>query len=236
MISGDLRRSGGVDLREGVESSVPQDDALLNSTLRPHRCGRQGHPSMRPATKRWGRRLEGPLAEVARTASAFLARSAEGEAPSYGSNAAALSLYSQQRWRRVLTRVLVPTCFASTCCHGASAPRAMIQSPWPERCGSQRPMGRCAGRHAQALLINTQIRALAPRAFISAFSCRCSVGSNSPYSHSAAGGRRAVSTRIRISCTPQGAATTWTSPMDCVCGRGGQFAVQRIIEQDEMSV
>ena len=88
---------------------------------------------------------------VARTASAFLARSAEGEAPSYGSNAAALSLYSQQRWRRVLTRVLVPTCFASTCCHGASAPRAMIQSPWPERCGSQRPMGRCAGRHAQAL-------------------------------------------------------------------------------------
>ena len=151
MISGDLRRSGGVDLREGVESSVPQDDALLNSTLRPHRCGRQGHPSMRPATKRWGRRLEGPLAEVARTASAFLARSAEGEAPSYGSNAAALSLYSQQRWRRVLTRVLVPTCFASTCCHGASAPRAMIQSPWPERCGSQRPMGRCAGRHAQAL-------------------------------------------------------------------------------------
>ena len=88
---------------------------------------------------------------MARTASAFLARSAEGEAPSYGSNAAALSLYSQQRWRRVLTRVLVPTCFASTCCHGASAPRAMIQSPWPERCGSQRPMGRCAGRHAQAL-------------------------------------------------------------------------------------
>ena len=68
---------------------------------------------------------------VARTASAFLARSAEGEAPSYGSNAAALSLYSQQRWRRVLTRVLVPTCFASTCCHGASAPRAMIQSPPP---------------------------------------------------------------------------------------------------------
>ena len=119
--------------------------------LRPHRRGRQGHPSMLPATKRWGRRLEGPLAEVARTASAFLARSAEGEAPSYGSNAAALSLYSQQRWRRVLTRVLVPTCFASTCCHGASAPRAMIQSPWPERCGSQRPMGRCAGRHAQAL-------------------------------------------------------------------------------------
>ena len=52
---------------------------------------------MLPATKRWGRRLEGPLAEVARTASAFLARSAEGEAPSYGSNAAALSLYSQQR-------------------------------------------------------------------------------------------------------------------------------------------
>ena len=99
--------------------------------LRPHRRGRQGHPSMLPATKRWGRRLEGPLAEVARTASAFLARSAEGEAPSYGSNAAALSLYSQQRWRRVLTRVLVPTCFASTCCHGASAPRAMIQSPPP---------------------------------------------------------------------------------------------------------
>ena len=65
--------------------------------LRPHRRGRQGHPSMLPATKRWGRRLEGPLAEVARTASAFLARSAEGEAPSFGSNAAALSLYSQQR-------------------------------------------------------------------------------------------------------------------------------------------
>ena len=35
MISGDLRRSGGVDLREGVESSVPQDDALLNSTPTP---------------------------------------------------------------------------------------------------------------------------------------------------------------------------------------------------------
>lgn len=31
--------------------------------LRPHRRGRQGHPSMLPATKRWGRRLEGPLAE-----------------------------------------------------------------------------------------------------------------------------------------------------------------------------
>ena len=35
VISGDLRRSGGVDLREGVESSVPQDDALLNSTPTP---------------------------------------------------------------------------------------------------------------------------------------------------------------------------------------------------------
>ena len=119
--------------------------------LRPHRRGRQGHPSMLPATKRWGRRLEGPLAEVARTASAFLARSAEGEAPSYGSNAAALSLYSQQRWRRVLTRVLVPTCFASTCCHGASAPRAMIQSPWPVALWTAKVRGRCAGRHAQAL-------------------------------------------------------------------------------------
>ena len=32
--------------------------------LRPHRRGRQGHPSMLPATKRWGRRLEGPLAEA----------------------------------------------------------------------------------------------------------------------------------------------------------------------------
>ena len=85
MISGDLRRSGGVDLREGVESSVPQDDALLNSTPTPASTWEtRGHPSMLPATKRWGRRLEGPLAEVARTASAFLARSAEGEAPSYG--------------------------------------------------------------------------------------------------------------------------------------------------------
>ena len=152
MISGDLRRSGGVDLREGVESSVPQDDALLNSTPTPASTWEtRGHPSMLPATKRWGRRLEGPLAEVARTASAFLARSAEGEAPSYGSNAAALSLYSQQRWRRVLTRVLVPTCFASTCCHGASAPRAMIQSPWPVALWTAKVRGRCAGRHAQAL-------------------------------------------------------------------------------------
>ena len=168
---------------------------------------------------------------VARTASAFLARSAEGEAPSYGSNAAALSLYSQQRWRRVLTRVLVPTCSASTCCHGASAPRAMIQSPWLVALWTAKVRGPLCRARAGA----TQIRALAP-SIQSAFSCRCSVGSNSPYSHSAAGGRRAVSTRIRISCTPQGAATTWTSPMDCVCGRGGQFAVQRIIEQDEMSV
>ena len=126
--------------------------------LRPHRRGRQGHPSMLPATKRWGRRLEGPLAEVARTASAFLARSAEGEAPSYGSNAAALSLYSQQRWRRVLTRVLVPTCFASTCCHGASASRhdsiAMAGALWIAK--AHGPLRRAARAGA------TQIRALAP--------------------------------------------------------------------------
>ena len=197
--------------------------------LRPHRRGRQGHPSMLPATKRWGRRLEGPLAEVARTASAFLARSAEGEAPSYGSNAAALSLYSQQRWRRVLTRVLVPTCFASTCCHGASAPRAMIQSPWPERCGSQRPMGRCAGRHAQALHRSEHWRRehSFPHSVVVVLSARTA--------------RTAIQRLVDGAQSPRGsasraAATTWTSPMDCVCGRGGQFAVQRIIEQDEMSV
>ena len=196
--------------------------------LRPHRRGRQGHPSMLPATKRWGRRLEGPLAEVARTASAFLARSAEGEAPSYGSNAAALSLYSQQRWRRVLTRVLVPTCFASTCCHGASAPRAMIQSPWPERCGPQRSVA-AVRRHAQALHM---IRALAPsiqfpHSVVVVLSARTA--------------RTAIQRLVDGAQSPRGsasraAATTWTSPMDCVCGRGGQFAVQRIIEQDEMSV
>ena len=47
--------------------------------------------------ERAGERNRRTPPKVARTASAFLARSAEGEAPSYGSNAAALSLYSQQR-------------------------------------------------------------------------------------------------------------------------------------------
>ena len=200
--------------------------------LRPHRRGRQGHPSMLPATKRWGRRLEGPLAEVARTASAFLARSAEGEAPSFGSNAAALSLYHSREATRPHARPRPHLLCFNVLPWSQRASRhdsiAMAGALWIAK--AHGPLRRAARAGA------TQIRALAPRAFISAFSCRCSVGSNSPYSHSAAGGRRAVSTRIRISCTPQGAATTWTSPMDCVCGRGGQFAVQRIIEQDEMSV
>ena len=171
-----------------------------------------------------------------------------------------------QRWReqlqlfspallRARRRASVPTLQHSPSIHSREATRPHARPRPHLLCFNVLPWSQRASRHdsiamAGALWIAkahgplrraaragaTQIRALAPRAFISAFSCRCSVGSNSPYSHSAAGGRRAVSTRIRISCTPQGAATTWTSPMDCVCGRGGQFAVQRIIEQDEMSV
>ena len=111
--------------------SVSQVTLLLRNVLALDRMGEMMVFCCKGWQERAGERNRRTPPKVARTASAFLARSAEGEAPhraSYGSNAAALSLYSQQRGDASFRASSSPPA-ASTCCHGASAPRAMIQSP-----------------------------------------------------------------------------------------------------------
>ena len=108
---------------------------------------------------------------------------------------------------RARRRASVPTLQHSPSIHSREATRPSARPRPHLLCFNVLPWSQRASRHdsiamAGALWIAkahgplrraaragaTQIRALAPRAFISAFSCRCSVGSNSPYSHSAAGG------------------------------------------------
>ena len=108
---------------------------------------------------------------------------------------------------RARRRATVPTLQHSPSIHSREATRPHARPRPHLLCFNVLPWSQRASRHdsiamAGALWIAkahgplrraaragaTQIRALAPRAFISAFSCRCSVGSNSPYSHSAAGG------------------------------------------------